>query len=136
MMCSFVAILDFYTHKRQTSLKNNKKRRLGTISCILFCVLIWWRRGKSKRTRVRRLISQYFTRKIGNFARFSLIFYHFPDCPFRLIFVPTSAIFGLQTYFERGKCEVLFAVIYQLRHVVPLLNDRCQYRFVSTEQAL
>lgn len=26
-------------------LKGNKKRRIDTISCILFCVLIWWRCG-------------------------------------------------------------------------------------------
>ena len=31
-----------FTLKRvKTPLKSNKKRRLGTISCILFCVLIW-----------------------------------------------------------------------------------------------
>ena len=56
------------------------------------CFCFWWNRGKSKRTRVRRMISQYFSGKIGDFARFSLIFYHFPDCHFRLIFVPTSTI--------------------------------------------
>ena len=27
--------------KEKIPLKSNKKRRLGTISCILFCVLIW-----------------------------------------------------------------------------------------------
>ena len=70
---------------RAHRLTNRKNRQNG--GCFS-----WWRRGKSQHTRVQRLISQYFTRKIGDFARFSLIFYHFPDCHFRLIFVPTSAI--------------------------------------------
>ena len=52
-------------------------------------LLFWWNRGKSKRTRVRRMISRYFSGKIGDFTRFSLIFSHFSDCHFRLIFVPT-----------------------------------------------
>ena len=42
----------------------------------------------------------------------------------------------LQTHHERGEREVLFAVVYQLRHVVSLLDDRCQYRLISTEQAM
>ena len=33
--------MKFTLKKANSPLKNNKKRRLGTISCILFCVLIW-----------------------------------------------------------------------------------------------
>ena len=36
----------FMLIREKTPLKSNKKRKLGTISCILFCVLIWWIRGE------------------------------------------------------------------------------------------
>lgn len=51
-----------FTPKRaKIPLKSNKKRRIGTISCILFCVLIWWnRRGfaKGEYTRTFRLTNK------------------------------------------------------------------------------
>ena len=33
--------MKFRLKRAKKPLKSNKKRRLGTISCILFCVLIW-----------------------------------------------------------------------------------------------
>ena len=33
--------MKFSLRRAKMPLKSNKKRRLGTISCILFCVLIW-----------------------------------------------------------------------------------------------
>ena len=44
-MCFFYQKYGFYALKVQKiPLKSNKKRRMGTIPCILFCVLIWQRK--------------------------------------------------------------------------------------------
>ena len=64
---------------------------------------LWWSRGKSKPTRVRRLIFQYFRGKIGDFAPFSFIFLHSPDRYFCLISEPTSAIFAYKLTTSEAK---------------------------------
>ena len=77
-------------HLPQANIIQKKNLCLGR-QRFFFC---WWRRGKSKRTRVPGMIFQYFSRKIGDFTRFFFIFLYFLDRNFYLIFVPTSAIFA------------------------------------------
>ena len=53
----FITNYDFYASKGKIPLKSNKKRRIGTNNCILFCVLIWSGLRVSKEKRIENSFS-------------------------------------------------------------------------------
>ena len=91
----------------KTYLKNNKKRRTGTISCILFCVSLWLKRSDSN----TRMTESEDYDKVKN-SRFLTFFYQ--KTPVLLI---QSKEFPRLSPIKKRRNEESFAPLFLVVHV-------------------